>query len=411
MNNENLEKRKLNAVRYYLVAGIVESVAALILLLLIPADAKNAWLFGFSKTRLGMAGVLLFAVLIFLWLSAVSYRNQSRIEKFIYGLSTFFRKYGGFFEFWVISFGAILFGAYIYLYLKTPNLTTARGILIRLSPFILLAFTRTVQTLIVYYWAGFRQREKRAVAHSGEDRLIVISPNKVALILFTIAGIFVLTTVASDVIARTTWNINFGTELNLFHENNLPTLFSALLLVSSAILLAVIAELKGRKNKDPFRGWWVVLSVIFMYLSIDEAASLHERMEVFIKRMIDPGGIFFFTWVIPGIVFTVLFSLFFIRFFFHLSPYFRRNFSIAAIFYIGGALGFEIAEGWYKDTLGVKNANNFFKPSYQVLTTFEEAFEMIGIIIFIYSLLKFINIYFKEIEIQVGDPLEENQGV
>jgi hypothetical protein len=369
MNSKKMKVIKLKVVRYYLITGIFESLAAIVFLLIIPADSKSIWIFGFSKIRLGMTALLFLAVLIFMWLSIITWRNQNQIAKAIRIVSSFLQNYQDFFQVWVISFGVIVFGSYIYLYLNTTNLTTTRGIILRLSPFIFLAFTRTVQTLIVFYQAGFNKRERAFASQLGNNRSIVLNPNRVALILGTLAGIFVLTTVSSDVIARTTWDINFGSELNLFHENNLPTFFSSVILVIAALLFALIAKLKRSDDQATFRGLWISLAIIFVYLGVDEAAGLHEKIGDFVQTIIDPGGIFYFTWVIPGIIFVIIFSFSFFRFFLHFSKYFRRNFFLSACFYVGGALGLEVFEGWYKDTYGVRNEFNFFKPTYQVVTT------------------------------------------
>jgi hypothetical protein len=68
----------------------------------------------------------------------------------------------------------------------------------------------------------------------------------------------------------------------LFHlgrEASLPSWFSAVLLLTAGVLLAVIAGVK-RRQADAFRRYWAALSWIFVYLSADEAAVLHEQSAV-----------------------------------------------------------------------------------------------------------------------------------
>ena len=64
----------------------------------------------------------------------------------------------------------------------------------------------------------------------------------------------------------------------LFHcgqEGNVTTWFSSMLLLVSAALLALIAAGK-RKLGQPYTGHWAGLALIFLYLSLDEAARIHE---------------------------------------------------------------------------------------------------------------------------------------
>ena len=70
-------------------------------------------------------------------------------------------------------------------------------------------------------------------------------------------------------------------------------------------------------------------------------------------------------------------------------------FVLSGAVYVGGALGFELLGGWYASSEGVGNIQ------YAIITTFEELFEMLGIVFFIYSLLTYIKSEFDSYSITV----------
>lgn len=103
---------------------------------------------------------------------------------------------------------------------------------------------------------------------------------------------------------------------NLDGESNIPSYFSASLLLLAALLLSIISVLK-RKSRAPYAFQWTILAFTFLYLAVDEAASIHELLsrptvEFLGDRTI---GIFYFAWVIPGMAITLVFALFFSKMF------------------------------------------------------------------------------------------------
>jgi len=58
-------------------------------------------------------------------------------------------------------------------------------------------------------------------------------------------------------------------------EQSLPTLYSVIMLIANALLLAIIAHTMRRASR-PYAGHWAALSLVFVFLALDEFASLHE---------------------------------------------------------------------------------------------------------------------------------------
>lgn len=171
-------------------------------------------------------------------------------------------------------------------------------------------------------------------------------------------------------------------------EQNIPAFYSWSALLFSAMLLAVIARVKKIVG-DRYVTYWRALSIIFVYLSLDEAMSLHERFVDPWRARFNTGGVLYYAWVIPASILVVIFGLTFIRFLLALPPKTKRLFVIAATVYVAGALGLEMVAGVYAEVHGSDNI------TIAALTSIEEFMEMSGIVIFIYALLTYMNTYLK----------------
>lgn len=184
-------------------------------------------------------------------------------------------------------------------------------------------------------------------------------------------------------------------------EQNIPTFFSVLLLLFSALLLVVITII-NKKQRTPHLSKWVTLSFGFLYLAYDEAFQVHEQLIEPIRMLLGSHnlGIFYFSWVIPGIILVLFLALFFLRFLLDLPSKTRLQFLMATTFYIGGAIGLELIGGRYADLNGVENL------IYSMIVTIEESLEMTGIIVFIWALLKYCEDNCKAVLFQFGSNRE-----
>jgi hypothetical protein len=175
---------------------------------------------------------------------------------------------------------------------------------------------------------------------------------------------------------------------NMDIEANPPTLFSVfLLLLSAAILFIIFKVLYGKKKKNKF--YWLGLSIFFIIIGIDESVSVHERISGLLEKWLNPSGIFYYGTVIIGLLFIPIIIIFSIVFLKSLPSKIRTWFIIAGTIYISGALGMEMIGGWYFE---IHNYNFI----YQVISTIEEVLEMIGIIVFIKTLLQYLKLILSE---------------
>lgn len=209
-----------------------------------------------------------------------------------------------------------------------------------------------------------------------------VDARRVARCLFTIVALLALAHVAGSV-ARyllhhdqvyglvDTFNLNF--------ENNVPTFFSAFMLLASAALLAVAA----RTSTDAVESrYWKGLALVFAFLAVDEDASLHELLIDPLRFAFSLGGPLRFAWVIPyGLAVAVL-GLLYLRFVLSLPPGVRRRLLAAAAIYLTGALGFECLGAWY-----LSNHDDTENFVYSLFAGAEETLEMTGVVVLIHALL------------------------
>lgn len=170
---------------------------------------------------------------------------------------------------------------------------------------------------------------------------------------------------------------------NLDEEANIPSWFSSQLLFINGLFLATISLLKSNALDRWKRHWWA-LSFVFFMLSLDEVASIHEHVNA-LRDMLHLSGILYFAWVIPAAILLLIFGISYLKFVFALPSKTRWLFIVAAIVYVGGALGMEMVDGAYASIHGTQNL------FYALLTCTEETCEMVGMVIFAYALTDYLH--------------------
>ncbi|MEP0871167.1 hypothetical protein NDA01_15260 [Trichocoleus desertorum AS-A10] len=233
--------------------------------------------------------------------------------------------------------------------------------------------------------------------------MFIISPKRVALLLTGVIGVLLLASLAGSFSTHVLGHGNLFGIVRLFNvdkEGNIPTWYASISLLACSVLLAIIAQAQP-KETTPNSKDWSALSAVFLFLSIDEAARLHELLILPLRTSLGTRGILYFAWVIPYGLLVAFLGLRFLKFLIQLPTKTRRSFFLAAFLYLSGALGMEMIAGQYTTFHG---QDNF---TYALLTTIEEALEMSGVLVFIYALLVYLRRYIQAIEINIRNtPLE-----
>jgi len=162
-------------------------------------------------------------------------------------------------------------------------------------------------------------------------------------------------------------------------EGNFPTFYSAVALLLASGLLALITRANWNRE-GAYRFHWLFLTGLFLFLTFDEATAIHETIGSFFEDYLDASGFLYFMWVVPyGIAVAVL-GVLFLKFVLALPAQTRNHFIAAGVIFLSGAIGLEVFGAREADLNGVETI------TYCVLYTFEELFEMLGIVLFIYAL-------------------------
>ena len=254
-------------------------------------------------------------------------------------------------------------------------------------------------------------KKDTASPHASPHLTLVISPKKLALVLTLVVLSLILAHVAVQYMKFFQGHdvqLGFLHQLNLDEENNLPTWYSSSALLLSAILLAVIG-LANKREGNPYTLEWLGLAAIFLYLSLDEAASLHETMDARTVALLGPmleaagyfHGFLYDSWVIIGAMFVLIVALAYLRFLTALPVKTRSLFLIAGTLYVGGALGIETLGSRYLYLYG----QNF---SYIMFVAVEEGLEMLGIVVFLYALISHLGSSRSGLQILVEDGTPEH---
>jgi hypothetical protein len=230
---------------------------------------------------------------------------------------------------------------------------------------------------------------------------ISINPSTVAKTLGITAGLLLLASIGGQLAKFLLGYDYLKGFVPLFHvdtERNIPTFFSVFLLLFSSLILATIT-IHSKNEKALHTSSWIILLFGFTFMAYDEAFQVHEKLIEPVRSLLntDSLGVFYFSWVIPGIAIVAFLTLFFLKFLLHFPTTERFRILAAAALYIGGAIGMELIGGNYAES------NNTQNLTYSMITAIEEGLEMTGLIVFIWALLKHCADNHKEINIQFID--------
>lgn len=214
-----------------------------------------------------------------------------------------------------------------------------------------------------------------------------VSPKKVFLVLTGITLFLSVMHLVTQYMVYFTDQGDSGLRaLNTFYmanEVSIPTWYNQAILLVASFLVFVIAVHKRHEKNSSFL-YWLCLAGVFLYLSVDEGSQLHEQLGFVSYRFLRAIGFGGFSttsyYLISLALLVLVVGLFFVRFWWRLPKTTKILFLVAAILYVGGALGVE--------AVGQFSERGSF--SYSALVLLEETLEKMGIVVFIYALLDYI---------------------
>ena len=190
---------------------------------------------------------------------------------------------------------------------------------------------------------------------------------------------------------------------NLSEEGNVPTWFSATTLLLCACLLGITWQVVRAAGERHARHW-AGLALVFLFMAIDEGASIHELLILPLRSLLATERALYFAWVIPYGIAAAFFALTYLRFLLALPRRTRAEFLAAGLLFVGGALGMEMLAPYVYDWSGAVTLPMF------VMLLVEETLEMLGVAVFVHALLDHLAMRGVRAEIRFAEAASRHAG-
>jgi hypothetical protein len=223
--------------------------------------------------------------------------------------------------------------------------------------------------------------------HEGSTMKIEMNTAKIVTFLSVAAAVFILANIIMLIIYFSIGDPDkfpFIQLIDLDQEANLPTLFSSIILLVSAFLFYLLSKNTVQQRSGDKR-YWFGLSLVFLFLSFDESAMIHEDIGDFISQFINASGYLYYPWFVIYSLLIIILGGYYIRFFFEMDRKLFLSFIRAAIIYLSGAIGFDLLGS---KEISIHGADTLL---YCIYFTIEESLEMFGVIYLIWILLNLLD--------------------
>lgn len=212
--------------------------------------------------------------------------------------------------------------------------------------------------------------------------MLSIPTQKIVKILLTITIVLGLLGLLRSIFEYVL-DFEFGYELldvfNLNDEHNIPAWYASVILLLCSLIIYFIYLYK-QSLQDKFRKHWLWLGIIFTYLSLDEAISIHENFKL--RFLFSKDHILYDdSWVIVGGILVTIFVFSYRRFLQHLPHKFSQLFLLSGFIYVFGSGGMEVVGSFTQEFYGKASM------VHAIAIVLEEFLEMLGIVLFIHTLL------------------------
>ncbi|MCT7374840.1 hypothetical protein [Chelativorans salis] len=173
------------------------------------------------------------------------------------------------------------------------------------------------------------------------------------------------------------WLLDVDSEQSAFTWLSIVATFAAAWLLFQA---AGDAAMRGSR----FKWHWYFLAALFLLLSFDEFASIHEKISAILSSRVQNTGLMYFAWAAPAGVVSLIGLAAFIPFIRSFPPRLAVLLILSAAAFLCGAVGLEMIGGSVAEIEGIESFR------FRMLTNMEEGLEIAGVLIFIYVLLAYL---------------------
>jgi hypothetical protein len=223
---------------------------------------------------------------------------------------------------------------------------------------------------------------------------VTIRLNARIAIALLAAGLALLT--AADVGLRLIVHFTEGRHMNntlkLFAfplEANIPTVYSAGLMLIGSVLAFLVGGFE-RARRSGLGAYWLGVAVIFLFLSVDELAQLHETLGRFkLGFREDFAFLDLYSWIWFYAPFILLFAALSIRFLLRMPRRIAGLIVLGGIITVAGKFTFELIGAYQRAVLDIYIGNLV----HDLRATAEEFCKMLGVLIFDAALLLYLARY------------------
>ncbi|WP_298459518.1 hypothetical protein [uncultured Cellulomonas sp.] len=229
-------------------------------------------------------------------------------------------------------------------------------------------------------------------------REIVVAPTLTGRLarLFVV----VLAVLAAGHLVAMLWSDVVGhlSVLSLVQETSVGTWVTSMVHALCAILATIGARL-ARREGSRWAPNWYGLAALFALMSLDEVAAIHERFSTPVRQVLGTGGgPLYYAWVIPALLFGLVFLLVQVGFLRSLDTRTRRNLILAGLLFVAGAAGLEMVEA-VLETQGLQHG-----VAYLSLVLVEELLELGAIMWVACTLVGDLLRRVGQVRLQLGPP-------
>lgn len=224
-----------------------------------------------------------------------------------------------------------------------------------------------------------------------------------AIVLFALAhlaGLFMLAD-AGPTAAKF-----FHQYLDIDSEGTPGAYYSALGFLATALVAGHMAHHESGRSQ---RRFWAVTAFLLGFLSIDEAASIHEGFQVLGNFIVPRTGIFYFSWWAPYLLALAPVLAVMTPGLLSLPKQTRNTLVISGAIFLTGAVGVELIEAAaYDQIVSMAPDNPALVPltqRFKLLAMVEECLELLAVALVLRALLRHAAIAGPDARIRIVDDL------
>ena len=135
---------------------------------------------------------------------------------------------------------------------------------------------------------------------------------------------------------------------------------------------------------------------------MDEAAGIHELLTRPLRAYFRFEGVFFYAWLVVAIPIVLVTGIFYLRFLLHFNGKLRNLLILSAGVYLGGVIGMEMVGGGFSQIYGENNL------VYTFIAQTEEILELLGVSLFIYTLLRYVEVDNPTFTVRVAESAQSD---